>query len=286
MNYGKIWIDGHFIEYESASIGLMSHSLGYASSVYEGIRSYNGEPFKLKAHLMRLKLSCRIFGHTLSFADEELIEVCQQLLKINQLCDAYIKIQVFFDDSGSGYLGMECRTRVAIIVHDCPAFSRSKDWRVKTASWRRPSKHCHPYEAKTSATYALSFLAARARAVDTEDILFLDERGYVCEAAAANIFFVRGKTLYTSTTETCLDGITRKLIIEEIAPSLELDVCVGNIHADGLSSFDDAFLCGTALEIKQVGQLDDHHYVGSSHIEAISNAYQRMVGKMKVSKAD
>lgn len=111
MDYGKIWIDGHVHEYADAVVGPMSHSLSYASSVYEGIRAYRAKPLLLDLHLARLRKSCEIFGHRFPYTDTEIGVACAQLMQMHSVADAYIKIQVILDDSGYGFQGKECKSK-------------------------------------------------------------------------------------------------------------------------------------------------------------------------------
>ena len=64
MNYeklkGYIWYNGKFVKSNKAKLHVLSHSLHFASAVFEGIRIYNGKPFKLNEHIKRLVRSCEI----------------------------------------------------------------------------------------------------------------------------------------------------------------------------------------------------------------------------------
>ena len=48
---GKIWYNGDLVEWQDAQLHVISHGLHYASLVFEGLRVYEGEIFKLEEHL-------------------------------------------------------------------------------------------------------------------------------------------------------------------------------------------------------------------------------------------
>lgn len=254
-----VWLDGRFLSYADATISPLSHSLGYATTVYEGVRSYGARLFRFAEHMDRLRASAAVFFHDAPLLNDELHKVCIALLARNNLVDGYVKIQVFFDDSDMSFKGLGCKSRVLVSTAPKPA-QKTTPWSLSVADWRRPGPACHPYQAKTSSTYALSFLAHRQRAAWADDILFLTEPGIVCESSGANIGFIADKTIVMPTTACSLAGVTRRVIIEDLAPQLGLGVSVRDIHVDELGGFEGAFLCGTAVEVKPVARIEDVNY--------------------------
>lgn len=277
MDNNIVWLDGEYVAYADATIAPLSHSLSYATSVYEGMRSYHGVIFKLDAHLARLRQSAEVFGHDISYSEKILCDVCYELLNINALVEAYVKIQVFYDDADVSFMGRGCRSRFLITVLPMMPRVILGGMELFISLWRRPPANCHPYGAKTSSTYALSYLSFQARPKGADDVLFLSSEGEVCEASGANIFFVKGNTLVTPTTEKCLAGITRHTILKELAPDLGLETEVRTIFFNEINNFDAAFLCGTAIEIHAVKKIDDIHYLESRHVNRLVESYKNMV---------
>ena len=275
--HGMVWIDGSFKDYEAASVPILTHSISYATSVYEGIRAYGGKVFKLKEHLNRLRYSASVFHHNISFDDEILINAILHLIETNSQPEGYIKIQVIFDDSDFGYAGLGCKSRIMISIMPKPRFPHDGPFSLSVSKWRRPAATCHPYAAKTSSTYALSFLGFRARNPGFDDVLFVSEDDRVCEASGANIFFVKGDDLVTPKTDMCLDGITRRAVLETIAPSLGLKPIVSDVYMSQLGSFDTCFMCGTAVEIRGISHIDTHRFPSSNAVRKVSSAYEKLV---------
>jgi len=92
-----------------------------------------------------------------------------------------------------------------------------------------------------------------------DDALMLDYRGLVAEATGANVCFLRGNELHTPEPDCFLDGITRQ-VVEKIAARRGYSVHRRAIQLLELSSFEEAFLCGTAAEIAPIGAIGDVQY--------------------------
>jgi branched-chain amino acid aminotransferase len=270
-----IWANGRFVSSHDVRLSPAIHSLSYASCVFEGIRSYGGRILKCEDHLDRLRRSADVFGHTVPYSNLELTDACHELLRVNRLADAYIKPLVFYDDADISFKGRDCSSKVVILVLPFPSVSTAQPFRLATAAWRRPPATCHPYQAKASSTYALSYMSYREKPADRDDVLFLSTTEMVCESSGSNIFFTQGDALVTPTTELALAGITRKLIIEELCPRLNVSVVERDISYVELDTFDGAFLCGTAMEIKAVSSIDEVRFAGSALVDALAAEYRR-----------
>ncbi|WP_456293083.1 aminotransferase class IV [Pseudomonas sp. AK106] len=277
MTTAIAWLDGQYFQADQMTFSPDTHSLSYASSVYEGMRSYGADIFKCEEHLQRLQQSAQLFKHELRYSNATLTDVCNELLVRNELVDAYIKIVVFYDNADVSFMGRGCRTKVVIFVLPFAPKSATTPYRLTIANWRRAPAHCHPYQAKNSSTYALSFLSFRDKSDAFDDVLFLSTTDTVCESSGSNIFFVKGNQLITPTTEMALAGITRRVIIEELSPALGLQVVQRDISCSELGHFDSAFLCGTAMEINEVSQIDDVVYEKSTCVAWLVAEYKKNV---------
>ena len=88
---GLIWFDGEFVDWKSANIHILNHGLHYASSVFEGERSYSGRIFKLHEHTERLFFSASELDFDIPYSIEEIKNACYSTLEKNNLVDAYIR---------------------------------------------------------------------------------------------------------------------------------------------------------------------------------------------------
>ena len=80
----KVYINGTLFDKEHAKISVYDHGLLYGDGVFEGIRSYGGNPFKLEEHLQRLYESAKAIRLTIPMSPEELGNAIVDTLQTNQ----------------------------------------------------------------------------------------------------------------------------------------------------------------------------------------------------------
>ena len=88
---GKIWFNGENVDWSKAQVHLLSHGLHYASCVFEGIRVYDGEIFKIKEHTDRLFHSANRMGMKVPFSNEEISKATQEIVKIQNTQNGYVR---------------------------------------------------------------------------------------------------------------------------------------------------------------------------------------------------
>ncbi|MDG2413044.1 MAG: aminotransferase class IV, partial [Hyphomicrobiales bacterium] len=88
---GLIWFDGEFVDWKDANIHILNHGLHYASSVFEGERSYSGKIFKVREHTERLFDSAKALDLKIPYSIEEIIDASYKALELNNLTDAYLR---------------------------------------------------------------------------------------------------------------------------------------------------------------------------------------------------
>lgn len=271
-----IWYDGDYIKYSSANIPTLTHSLGYATSIFEGIRAYNGKPFKLHEHLVRLQRSSDLMGWNESIDESEISTIVNRLILENSLDNAYIKIILFLDDGSVGYMANNCKVKMAI---SCFNFTEpySEAITIEIANIRKPPSTTYPYKLKGSASYIHSYLAFNKKGKSSDDVIFLTEDGYICECSGSNVFFKIGTEWLTPKPEHCLDGITAKHIVDEVPNNLGINVRYENIHITDLVKSTSSFTCGTAVGIVKIKEVLGIKYFkdrdGDREIEKIISLY-------------
>jgi branched-chain amino acid aminotransferase len=280
MKNSVVWFDGNFLPFHACLISPMTHSLCHGTSVYEGIRCYNGKIFKLDDHIQRLLKSCSIFKFSLNHSSEKIIEAIHALLQLNKHHNCYIKIIVFLDDADPSFMARNCITKIYITSFPFHYITPEGGVSLQISSWKKPSKYCHPYSAKTASTYSLSYLAFKEKDPKYNDVLFVSENGFICEASGANIFFYDGDELITPKEDMCLAGITRSVVINEISKIMNMRVSIREIHEKELNKFESAFLCGTAVEITHINSINNIEYIKSNTIKKIKEIYNNIVNNL------
>ena len=263
MYYSKdtiVYLNGEFVKAIDAKMDLYSQSLHYGYSVFEGIRSYktvNNETkiFKEVEHFERLKNSAGALNMPYHWTTEELIDATYEVLKRNDLQDAYIR-PVVYAPANMSFVKNE-KSFIVIEVWKMQPFLGDKLLRVMTSSFQRPNPKGFKIEAKAAGHYVNSILASQeAKAKDFDEALLLDMNDFVAEGPGANIFFEKDGKLFTPSLGNILPGITRATVLE-ICNELKIPVEEKQFTTDELKEADAAFFCGTAAEVIGWESLDD-----------------------------
>jgi len=281
---GLIWFNGEMIPWRDAKLHVLSHALHYASSVFEGERSYNGKIFKLTQHSERLAFSAGELGFELPYSVAEIDAACIETCKANDIVDGYVRPVAWRGSEMMGVSAQDTRINVAIAAWAWPSYfspeARMKGIRLKTSKWRRPSPETEPVHAKAAGLYMICTLSKHAAEADGyDDCLMLDWRGQIAEATGANIFMVMGDgKLHTPTPDCFLNGITRRTVIG-LAKARGIDVIERAIMPDELSNATEVFLTGTAAEVTPVGEIDEHSFTVGDISRWMMEDYDKAVGK-------
>lgn len=278
---GFIWFDGELIEWNKAQLHLLSHGLHYASSVFEGERSYSGKIFKLKEHTERLFYSAKQLDLRVPFSIQEINDACYQTLEKNDLSDAYVRPIIWRGAETMGVSAPNSKIHCAIAVWEWPSYfnpeEKLKGIRLTLSGWKRPSPETIPCQAKAAGLYMICTLSKQeAESKGYDDALMLDWRGQVAEATGANIFFMKEKEIHTPMPDCFLNGITRRTVID-IAKEKGFEVIERKIELEELDNFKQCFITGTAAEVTPVSVIDDYPFFVGNEIKELSDAYIDLV---------
>jgi branched-chain amino acid aminotransferase len=250
---GSIWFDGKLVPWRDANVHILTHAMHYASSVFEGQRAYNGVIFKLRQHSKRLINSARILGFELPWTAEQIDDACNEVLKANNLTDAYVRPVAWRGSEQMGVSAQATKPHMAIAAWEWgkyfdPAIA-AKGLRLDIAPWRRPAPHTAPVHSKASGLYMIATMSKHhAEARGYNDALMFDWRGQVAEATGANAFFLKDGVLHTPTPDCFLNGITRQTVME-LARKRGVQVVERSIWPEELESFEQMFITGSAAEV-------------------------------------
>ena len=262
---GKIWKDGHMIEWRDATLHMLTHSLHYGMAIFEGVRAYKTVDgtaiFRLKEHTQRLFNSAKIFQMQMPYDMETLMAATLDVVRANKLESCYIRPLAWI---GSEKMGVSARgntIHVSIAAWPWGAYlgeeGLAKGIRVKTSSFTRHHVNVSMVRAKASGYYINSILANQEVTADGYDeALLLDTEGYVSEGAGENVFIVKAGKIYTPDLASCLDGITRDSVLT-MARDMGIDIIEKRITRDEIYCADEAFFTGTAAEVTPIRELDN-----------------------------
>lgn len=277
---GWIWLDGKMVPWRDAKLHVLTHGLHYASGVFEGERAYSGNIFKLREHSERLIHSGKILGFDIPWTVEEIDAACIEVLKTNNLTDAYVRPIAWRGSEMLAVGAQHTKIHLAIATWAWPNLfgaDRMQGVRLGVASWKRPHPETAPTASKAAGLYMIGTLSKHeAEAAGWNDALMLDWRGQVAEATGANIFFVMDGELHTPTPDCFLDGITRRTVMG-LARQKQIKVVERAILPEEMKRATEVFLAGTAAEVTPVRQIGDLTFTPSTITETLLKDYEALV---------
>jgi branched-chain amino acid aminotransferase len=260
-----IWKNGQLIDFEKATVHVLSHALHYGSGVFEGIRCYNtlqgSAVFRLPEHVRRLENSAKVYRMPITFTTDELVEACCETIRANELESCYIR-PIAFRGFGNTIGVNPLRNPVEVFIACWPwgkylGEEAENGVDVCVSSWRRISADSMPAVAKATGNY-LNAQLIKIEAVTNGYVegIALDARGFVSEGSGENVFMVQDGTLLTPPlAASVLQGITRDTVVK-LARDLGIPVREEQIPRGQLYTCDELFMTGTAAEITPIRSVD------------------------------
>ncbi|MBE0369941.1 branched-chain amino acid transaminase [Pseudoalteromonas aurantia] len=279
----NVWLDGHFVESSESNIPFLTHGLHYASCVYEGIRFYNKKAFKLEEHIARLFRSAEIMDMEIPFDEAGIIQSIEELIARGDITNGYIRPVVWRGSDSIATFAPNNRIHVGIAAWEWPSYytkeKKLEGIRLGLSKWKRPNGDTAPIEAKASGHYmTLTLSKHQAMRDGYDDAILLDTNDAIAEATSANIFFSKDGELHTPKLGSILDGITRQAIFK-FAKSHDIPVIERDITLCEISTFDEAFITGTACEVTAVKSIKDHTFNNNELVSKFIDGYAQMCGE-------
>lgn len=256
----KIYLDGKFVDPADAKISVFDHGLLYGDGVFEGIRLYGGNIFRLEEHLERLEYSARAIMLDLPHTRQELREITCETCRQNGLTDAYIRLVV---TRGVGDLGLAPWTcpkpSVFVIASKISLYPQEhydNGLAIVTVPTRRINPAALPPTVK-SLNYLNNILGKiEARQFGALEAIMLNDQGHIAECTADNVFIVhKGEIVTPAASQGALKGITRETVID-IAKELNVPIRESNMTRYDVWCADECFLTGSGAEVIPVVKLD------------------------------
>jgi branched-chain amino acid aminotransferase len=279
----KVYIGGKFVDKEDAKISVYDHGLLYGDGVFEGIRSYAGQVFRMKEHVDRLYESARAIHLVIPMTREEMAKAIEETLAVNNFTDAYIRLVV---TRGAGSLGLDPRRTTdpqVIIITDSISLYPEEYYENGLAIITAGTIRNHPaaLSPRIKSLNYLNNILAKIEGTNAGclEALMLNHSGYVAECTGDNIFIVKHGVIHTPSIDAgILDGITRQAVID-LATSLGIAVIERTMERHDILTADECFLTGTAAEVIPVTKLDGRP-IGDGEVGPISRKLRASYGKL------
>jgi branched-chain amino acid aminotransferase len=279
-----IWMDGEFVDWDDATIHVLSHGLHYGTGAFEGIRAYETDRgsavFRLTEHIERLARSCKALGIPIEWSVDEIVKASKELFSANGLVSGYIRPLVFYGTGSMGLNPAGASVHTMIATWEWGAYlgeeGVTNGIRAKVSSWRRIGHDSLMPNAKLTGGYVNSVQAKQeALRGGYDEAIMLNTDGFVAEGSGENLFLVRDGIVRTpSLASGVLEGLTREAVITMLRDD-GYDVIEESMTRTDLYYADEIFMTGTAAEVTPIREVDDRA-VGDGRPGPVTKRAQKM----------
>ncbi|MBC8098479.1 MAG: branched-chain amino acid transaminase [Armatimonadetes bacterium] len=263
---------GKIVPIAQATVSVMSHGLNYGTGVFGGLRGYwNTDDeqlyvFRPQDHFERFIQSAGLMRIEIPHTPAELTQIVAELLRAEGYREnCYVRPLAFKSLEGIGVRLHDIPDALAIWAIPFGRYiDKEEGAHVCFSAWRRVDDNAIPARGKISGSYANSALIkSDAVLAGYDEALVLNEDGHVSEASASNFFMVRKGVVYTPPiSANVLEGITRRTVIQLLRDDLGIDVVEREIDRTEVYIADEAFLCGTGVQIAAITRIE-HRPIGT-----------------------
>jgi branched-chain amino acid aminotransferase len=279
-----IYLDGQWLDRESAKVSVFDHGLLYGDGVFEGMRVYNGKTFRLAEHVDRLYDSAQAIALQIPISKAEMIAATEEGVRRSGLQDGYLRHLV---TRGVGDLGLDprkCPRPSVIIIFDVIAMWSPERYEqgLSLITAGTPINQREALSPRVKSLNYLNHIMAKLEATNAgaDDAIMLDSAGFIAEATGMNLFVWKKDALYTPAVYAgVLRGVTRDAIIE-IATEAGYRVVETMLNRYDLYTAEEAFLTGTAAEVAPIRMVDGR-IIGEGRVASVTRdlraRFQRLV---------
>ena len=278
-----IWYKGEIINVNDAKINILAPTAQFGLNVFEGIPCYWNEDekqlyaFRLDDHYDRLLRSARLIQINCPYDKDYLKKALIDVVKANEYDENLSVRQTLFVD---GFGSWGSADPVDMFVAPIPKGKTSAEYNKKglnccVTSWRRISDATLSPRIKCGANYINSRVGQREALRNGYDTcIFLNDAGKVSEGPGSCLFIIsNGKLITPKLTDSVLESITRDTVIK-IAGMNGISVEERTVDRTELYTCDEAFLCGSAMEITPILSID-RYTVGTGEAGEVTVAIHK-----------
>ncbi len=254
-----VYVNGELLPRDAAKLSVFDSVVQGGDAVWEGLRVYKGRIAALDEHLQRLQDSAKTLLFDAVPSTAEIREALFRTLEANGMADdTHIRLTLTRGEKTTS--GMNPRFNrsgcsLVVLAEWKPPVYSDDGIRVITASIRRNTPQC--LDSKIHHNNLLNNILAsiEANVAGVDSAIMLDVHGYVSETNDTNIFIVRDGTVATPHADSCLPGITRKMILH-LCRRHEVPAEERNLSLSELYIASEVFTSGTMGELTPVLEAD------------------------------
>ncbi len=273
------YFQGRIVPIEEAKVSVMTHALNYGTGAFGGMRAYWNDDeqqlflFRPLEHFKRVLNSAKILMMDLPHTPESMLAILIDLLRTENYrgVDVYIRPLVYKSSTVIGVRLHDLECDFTMFAQPFGSYIPNEEGsRVTFSAWRRIDDNMIPARGKITGAYANSaFIKTDAALAGFDEALVLDQNGHISEGSAENFFMVRdGVAITPPVTTNILEGITRRTVMHLLQHEMGVPVEVRDIDRTEVFVADEAFFCGTGVQIVAITEVD-HRPVGTGKMGPI-----------------
>lgn len=262
-----VFVNGQLVEPGQPAIRPDDRGFTLGDGLFETLRAYQGTPFRLDAHLARLRQGAERIALPLppdlrdqvDAAVAAFVAIERAASQSGAVRDASIRVTVSRGPARPG-LDSPASGQPTVVVSVHP-YAPRPEWYEAGIDVITATGRLNEFGASAGLKrlgYLDAMLALQeARARGADDAVFLDTSGHLAEGTTSNLFLVVGGTIMTPPVECgILAGVTRATVLE-VARGAGLDARETVLVPEVLAEAEEAFLTGSNREIVPIRRFDE-----------------------------
>jgi len=273
-----IYVGGTLVERADAKVSVFDSVVQGGDAVWEGLRVYKGRIAALEGHLERMQRSAKALAFEAIPTSEEIRDAIFQTLQANGMQDeAHIRLTLTRGEkttSGMNPKFNQSGCTLIVLAEWKPPVYSDNGIRVISASTRRNTPEC--LDSKIHHNNLLNNILAsiEANVAGVDSAIMLDVNGFVSETNDTNIFLVSDGIVRTPHADSCLPGLTRRMILD-ICGEQGMAAEERNISLTEIYTADEVFTSGTMGELTPVLEADGR-VIGAGVVGAVTKKLQAL----------
>jgi len=271
-------INGELLTRNEAKVSVFDSSVQGGDAVWEGLRVYKGRIAALNDHLVRLQNSAKALAFDSVPSSDDIRKAIFSTLEANGMWDeTHIRLTLTRGEKVTSGMNPKLNQKgcsLIVLAEWKPPVYSNTGITVITSSIRRNSPQ--HLDSKIHHNNLLNNILAviEANTANVDSAVMLDVNGFISETNDTNIFLVRDSVILTPTTDSCLPGLTRQMILE-IAAEEGIPTQEKNLSLTDLYSADEVFTSGTMGEITPILKADGRD-IGEGKAGAMTKRIQKL----------
>ena len=258
-----VFFNGKITPLSKTFISINDRGFLYGDGFFETLRSYEDRFIDFNFHFKRLEKTAKFLNIKINFTKEYILENIKKLKKENGLNgkDCYCRITITRGRDPYGpSIKKDYNPTILIELKPLPQFIIDKAKKGVNATilqtFKKEKNILYNFKTLNYLPSIIGFLNRKS----FDDVIFIDKKGNLIEGITANLFFYKGKMLFTSNEDDLfLKGVTRDILIRAIKKFKKEKFLIRfrNIKFSDLNNIDGAFFTNSLSGIYPITSIED-----------------------------